>query len=267
MSSVPKPVDLDGYLAVTGTCQPYLDLLFSKKQELIIFDIGACEGEDSIRYARQFPRARVYTFEPLPENQAIIRHNFTRYLAERAELVPIALSDRTGHAVLNISAGRPSDLFAGDNWNYGNKSSSLLPPVGAAPMHGWIDFPKKIEVACDTLDSFCTNRGIPRIDFIHMDVQGAEALVLNGATLTLPRIGALWLEVANEELYSGQTLRPQIEALLKKHGFMLIFEDRRGIEGDQFYVNRRHARSWLLLLRHTFKTLFRKLVRRLLKKT
>ena len=234
-----QPVPIDTYLASPGAAEPHLRRLFSPCSPRVIFDIGACEGEDSIRYSRLFPRSQVYAFEPLPTNQAIIRHNFAHHHADRAELVPLALSDHIGPATFHVSSGRPAHLFGPEEWNYGNKSSSLLAPASSAPMHGWIEFPEKIEVACDTLDAFCRRRGIARVDFIHMDVQGAEALVLAGAAHMLPHVGALWLEVSDQELYAGQKLRPHLEGILRAQGFRLVAEDRRAIEGDQFYVNSR----------------------------
>lgn len=250
---MPRPlqqVDYSAILAVPSVPELELMRLYPRDAPLVIFDVGACEGEDSVRYARRFPRARLFTFEPLPDNQALIRETFTRHAVSRAELVPLALSDRTGEAAFHVSSGRPDEEFAGREWNYGNKSSSLLPPAGNGPMYGWIEFKETIRVLTETVDHFCATRGLERIDFMHLDVQGSESLVLAGATHMLPRIGALWLEVSDRELYAGQLLRPAVEARLRSRGFALVHEDRHGIEGDQFYVNLRRPASWLCLLRH-----------------
>jgi len=255
------PANLDAYLARPGPVQPFLRRLLAGVRVPVILDIGACEGEDSIRYSRLYPQARIFTFEPLPANQALIRANFATYGTTQAELVPLALSDRAGAAVFHVSSGRPPDLFSGENWNYGNKSSSLLAPATAAPMHGWITFAESITVTCETLDHFCAARGLTGIDFIHLDVQGAEGLVLAGAAATLPRVRTLWLEVANEELYAGQKLRPEIEALLRRAGFVLAHEDARGTEGDQLYLNRRFERNRYCLWRWRLARLIRRLRR------
>jgi FkbM family methyltransferase len=244
------PPSLDGYLATPSLAEVELGRLFGRTSRLTIFDVGACEGEDSIRYARRFPRARVFAFEPLPENQALMRENLRRYHAERVELVPSALADRAGTAVFHVSSGRPREEFAGRDWNYGNKSSSLLAPAEPeVPMFGWLEFKRSITVPTQTLDGFCASRQVARIDFIHLDVQGAEALVLAGARAMLPRVTALCLEVSDRELYAGQRLRSEMEAFLRGAGFALIGEERREIEGDQFYVNARRLRSRLRLVR------------------
>lgn len=44
-----------------------------------------------------------------------------------------------------------------------------------------------VSVAVETLDDLCKHHGISRMDFLKCDVQGAEALVLEGAQTTLER--------------------------------------------------------------------------------
>ena len=215
--------------------------LFPQKSPLIIFDIGACEGEDSIRYLRLFPHAKIFSFEPLPGNQELIRYHFGRHHADRCELVPVALSDREGEAVLHVSSGAPPDKQLGEDWNYGNKSSSLLSPkLTGQEWNSWLSFKQRETVPTETLDHFCARRGLSQVDFIHMDVQGAEGLVLAGARDMLPKVRAIWLEVATREAYQGQKLKSEIEQWMRSAGFRLIYQRMAGIEGDQFYVNLRY---------------------------
>lgn len=241
------PADLSVYLATASEAELEFRQLFRAAEPLVICDIGACEGEDSVRYARAYPRARVFAFEPLPANQVLVRANFVRYAVPNAELVPLALSDRAGEAVFHVSSGRPPELFAGENWNYGNKSSSLLGPAQAVPMHGWIEFKETITVPTGSLDDFCAQRGLDHIDFIQMDVQGAEQLVLAGATAMLPHITAIWLEVSAREHYRGQALAADITQHMRRYGFRLAHSAYLGdatSEGDHLYVNLRHPRTW-----------------------
>jgi len=250
MDTEAQPVDLSAYLSTTSEPEAELLRIFGPDEQLVILDIGSCEGEDSIRYARRFPLARIFAFEPLPSNQAIARHNFERYGVRNAELIPVALSDRDGEAEFHVSSGRPKDLFSGEHWNYGNKSGSLLSPAGNEPMHGWIEFKEKVTVACSTVGAFCAARGIDRVDFVHMDVQGAEHLVLSGFGPILARTKAIWLEVSETRLYRDQKIRREIERLMNAKGFVLAFESRRQGEGDQFYANVRYARMVRCLLRN-----------------
>lgn len=242
-----RPGDIGEYLAQPSEPEVQLRRLFRPSERLLILDIGACEAEDSIRYARRYPRSTVIAFEPLPANLALARINLERYGASNVELVPVALSDRPGSAEFHVSSGRPPELFAGADWNYGNKSSSLLQPASDRPMFGWVEFNETITVPTETLDGFCARRGIGRIDFIQMDVQGAEHLVLAGAERTLPRVTAIWLEVSNREHYRGQPLAKDIARWMHARGFRLAHQVYRGDasgEGDHLYLNRRRLRSW-----------------------
>jgi len=256
------PADISGYLAEITPIEREVARLLAGCQRPTILDIGACEGEDSIRYARRFPAGKVFAFEPLPANQALVRANFARYAVTNAELVPIALSDRAGEASFNVSSGRPPELFAGEHWNYGNKSSSLLQPTDSGPMHGWIEFKETITVRTATLDEFCSERKIDRIDFIQMDVQGAERLVLTGAAHMLARTTAVWLEVSSRELYRGQALDHDIRRFMAARGFSLAYAVELGAatgEGDHLYLNRRHACVWPRLVALRASTLVRRL--------
>lgn len=267
MSTFLQPADLTAYLAEASAAQIEFRRLFRADEPLVICDIGACEGEDSVRYARAYPRARVFAFEPLPANQALVRANFARHAVPNAELVPLALSDRAGEAVFHVSSGRPPDLFAGEKWNYGNKSGSLLAPAQAGPMHGWIEFKEAITVPTGTLDDFCAQHGLDHIDFIQMDVQGAEQLVLAGATAILPHITAIWLEVSAREHYRGQALAAGIARLMRRHGFKLAHSvylgDATG-EGDHLYLNLRHPRTWAYTATRRLRTAAGRLKRALL---
>lgn len=251
MSAPLHVADLATYLAQPSQAERELARIFPRDVPRVIMDIGACEGEDSVRYALAYPRARVFAFEPLPANQELVRAHFGRHGTANARLVPLALSDRAGEAVFHVSSGRPPGTTDAGDWNHGNKSSSLLAPATAGPMHGWIEFKESITVPTATLDEFCAAERIGRIDFIQMDVQGAELLVLRGATRMLPHVTAIWLEVSSRENYRGQGLADDIRRFLETRGFRLAYQTYLGDgsgEGDHLYLNTRHPRVWPYLL-------------------
>ena len=99
-----------------------------------IFEIGACEGEDTIKYARAFPGARMFLFEPLPANADRIAHVLAQDSSIKASLFRVALSDQAGTAIFHVSSAAKnvtSDPSA-EKWA-GNKSSSLLEPRDDKP--------------------------------------------------------------------------------------------------------------------------------------
>lgn len=211
-----------------------------------VFEIGACEGEDTVRYAELFPNARFFLFEPLPSNQASIRSKLTAHCEIRASLHGAALSDFDGEAVFHVSSGSSPV----DN-QVGNKSSSLLKPEKLPEQFQWIQFQQQIKVPTMRLENFCRAHGIRNIDYIHMDVQGAELKVLEGAGSGISDIGLVWMEVSFQPAYQGQPVEAQSTAWMKSKGFIKVAQISYGAEGDALYLNMRRfgASTRLLLLR------------------
>lgn len=193
-----------------------------------VFEIGACQGEDTLLYAQAFPRARIYAFEPLPENFAVLRQSLAAY--DRAQAWQLALGDARGEAAFHVSSGVPA-TGGGAHDPMVSRSSSLLAPSTERPESlDWLTFDQAIRVSTDTLDSFCAEHGVDRIDFIHMDVQGAELKVLEGSRRMLPHIRAIWMEVAFEKTYEGQPLEPETTRWMAERGFRKIHQVSYGPE-------------------------------------
>jgi FkbM family methyltransferase len=209
---------------------------YGPHDNLTIFEIGSCEGEDSIRLRRKYPGAAIYTFEPLPSNTEKIRANFEKYGAKKMKLFELALSDKNGESTFYVSSGHPDDRPREVDWDYGNKSSSLLRPKKTKKIHKWLKFKDKIKVKTQRLDSFCSEHSIKKIDFAFIDVQGAELLVLEGAGDLIKNIGMVWLEVEAIELYKKQPLKNDVELFMKENGFKCIKDTVDDISGDQLYV-------------------------------
>lgn len=209
---------------------------FKKEDKLKIFDIGSCDGLDSVKYARMFPASTIYAFEPLSKNVELIYSNLTTYSVSNIQVVPVALSDKKGQEKFYVSSGNPEELKSSD-WDYGNKSSSLLPPDKTTEVLDWLKFDQVETVETNTLFEFCQENKISSIDYIHMDVQGAELLVLNGAKEYISKIKMIWLEVENISLYKDQPLKKDVESFMIKHGFTKIKDTVHHIAGDQLWVN------------------------------
>lgn len=229
------------------TIQKELSFLFKTSDPIVIFDIGACEGESSIQYSRLFPNSKIYAFEPLPSNFQLIHNNFIKYGISNASYYNKALSDKSGVATFHVSGGNPKNTFAND-WDFGNKSSSLLSPDKHLEIFDFIHFDKEIQVETITLKMFCQQNKIPCIDFIHMDVQGAELMVLNGATDFISSIKAIWLEVSKINFYKDQPLVNDVKEFMYKNNFLLIKDSLYNEQGDQLYVSKKFFPLFKLLL-------------------
>lgn len=228
---------LANYINIPIAFEKELFRYFDKDNEIIIFDIGACEGEDSIKYANIFPFSKIYAFEALPSNVDKINANINRYGNNNISVISEALSNKVGSASFFVSSGKPEGYEDNNDWDFGNKSSSLLQPDKVKEHFQWLSFNTEIQVKTNTITNYCNVNGINSIDIIHMDVQGAELLVLEGAKGFLNNIKMIWLEVEAVSLYKNQPLKQDIEHFMKEHKFRKIFEKIDEISGDQLYVS------------------------------
>lgn len=214
-----------------------LDFL-SEIDDLVIFEIGACEGEDTIRYSHLFPNAKIYSFEPIPNNYKKIIKNITDYNIKNASVYQVALSNSTGVSDIYVSSGHPDYIQKNSDWDYGNKSSSLLPGKELSTYYNWINLEEKIQIQTYTICDFCKLHSIDKIDFIHMDVQGAELMVLEGAFDYLKDLKMIWLEVGVVELYENQPLKNSVIDFLNKNGFEIIKDTCVSVSGDLLCINK-----------------------------
>lgn len=233
-----KKYSVEQYLKEESPIRKELLAFFNTDDVIFIFDIGCCEGLDAIKYSRLFPNSKIYCFEPIPSNNDLIKINIDKNNIANVFLFQTALSDVIGEAEFHVSDGEPEGKNV-DNWRFGNKSSSLLPPKKAKEFFPWLKFENKTIVPTDTIFNFCKTNNIPRIDFIHMDVQGAELMVLNGASDFISNIGLIWMEVEAIELYEKQPLKNEVETFMKKNNFVKWKDTVNKIAGDQLYVNKR----------------------------
>jgi FkbM family methyltransferase len=154
---------------ILGNHEPEVQELLASvlRPGMTYFDAGANVGFFAVIAARLVgPSGRVICFEPLPENARQIEYNarlngFTN-VAVRCEA--LGGSNRTD--VFNTSA-EPT-------WG-------MLSTVGKPPEQASGHIPVEVR----TLDSLCGPGGLPRPDLIQIDIEGAEAEALQGASSTL----------------------------------------------------------------------------------
>jgi hypothetical protein len=93
------------------------------------------------------------------------------------------------------------------------------------------------EVRVSTLDREAHH--LEKVDLLWMDVQGAEGRVLQGATETLARTEAIFMEVAlRDSPYRGAMLFSEINDMLRTRGFACLGlgTDGWNYSGNAFWV-------------------------------
>lgn len=106
--------------------------------------------------------------------------------------------------------------------------SSLLPP-NLSVYGQFKDCSSDLEVIAQkdvdtvSLDAFLPKSGIPNVDFLHLDTQGTELEILQGARNSLSNcVVAVKCEVEFAPLYEEQALFGDVDAFLRQHGFVLF---------------------------------------------
>jgi FkbM family methyltransferase len=106
--------------------------------------------------------------------------------------------------------------------------SSLYPPnepylARIAGLTEAVSLDFSFEIDTITLDQFCQEEDINEIDYLQIDVQGADLDVLRGATNILNRsVLGIQIEVEFSHLYIGQPLFADVDSFLRKSDFTLF---------------------------------------------
>jgi FkbM family methyltransferase len=152
------------FVSLGGVYEPMITLIIQNhvKRGDIVLDIGAHIGYHTLAFAKLVgDKGIVYAFEPDPDNFGLLKKNiemndYNNIISEQA-----AISNKTGKILLYLSK-----YNEGDHQIYDSKEDR-----------------DHIEVRCLKLDDYFKNRKI-NINFIKMDIQGAEGLATEGmATL------------------------------------------------------------------------------------
>ena len=178
-----------------------------------ILEIGCNDGGHSLWFLEIFEKPDVYCFEPDP--RAIAR--FKKKVGQRSNirLFEIALSDHDGNITFHQSGGKHGEVSTEampEGWDL---SGSIKQPKNHLTAHPWVTFDQSITVKTATLDNWCNEHEAGVIDFLWMDVQGAEMDVFKGATNTLTNTRFIYTEYSNKELYEGQYTLKQLLKHLK----------------------------------------------------
>lgn len=98
------------------------------------------------------------------------------------------------------------------------------------------------EMKSRTLNTIFVENNIPvdLYDFMNVDIQGAELLMLKGASEILPHLKCIYLEVNNKEVYKGSPMIEEVDEFLKNWGFDRVetewFEETGW--GDAIYIKK-----------------------------
>ncbi|HKK12072.1 MAG TPA: FkbM family methyltransferase [Flavobacteriaceae bacterium] len=171
--------------------------LVSKPNPTII-EIGCHDGTNTRWFLDIFDSPRIFCFEPDP--RAALR--FKQNIGNRTEisLFEYAISNKNGETTFYMSSGRESEIMPVE-WDC---SGSIRKPKNHLKVHPWCKFENNIVIETKTLDTWCNEQSIDRIDFMWVDVQGAEIDVIRGGRNTLKKTRYLYTEYTIKNSMKGR---------------------------------------------------------------
>lgn len=185
----------------------HFDSSLEDKDLITIIDLGAHIGVFSTFMAHKYENARIFSFEPFPDNYKLLQENIKRNgLNNQISTFNLAVSDSNQDLELHI-----------DLQNSGG--NSIYRKVG-----------KAIKVKCITLDEVFKNNKIDYCHVLKIDIEGAEYSVLyNTSSETLKKIGHIMME--HHEVFKKDYNPSSLKSFLEKNGFSVK------IEGSYLYAD------------------------------
>ena len=194
------------------------------RPDSVCVDVGANFGYFTCLFARFAPQGKVIGIEPDPTVFAILRDNvLINGFNGHASVINAAVSDNNGRLTLyrrTIRSGNTSIIKASDEF-----TSSL----GELPVEAF-------EAPTFTVDQICADLG-GRLDFLKIDVEGAEPLVFRGAQEAIRNNRQLNIifEWSPAQMQGAKFDLKEFIAKLKEYGFSPYSLNEDGFEKRMTY--------------------------------
>lgn len=190
-----------------------------------VLHVGANVGEEAPVYDEMGIK-KVIWIEGNPDLKDLLEKNISKYSGQKAYIQ--CISDENIDTVLHIS-------------NNGSQSSSILDLGTHKIVHPDVHYVKDIPVSVCRIDDLFAPNGwgdLKDIDFVNIDVQGAELKVLRGMGNLIDQFKWAYLEVNKAELYKGCVLVDDLDLFMLGKGFrrMETFWCGNTNWGDALYI-------------------------------
>ena len=150
------PLEIEVFITfyIFGLKQYNIKNIFEVKNDAVVFDIGAFKGDTAYFFSKKCSnKARIYAFEPDENNYKILLKIKDKYKLNNVIASNILFSNlETEINFLSMDLNRPA-----------------------------------IKMKSTTIDKFVEENNIEKIDYIKMDVEGAEKNILEGAIKTIKK--------------------------------------------------------------------------------
>jgi len=170
----------------------------------IFFDVGCNAGSFVKALNDNGYVNNIHCFEPHPKLSDVVKENYPQVIMNK-----ICLTDNIGTIDINIPL-----------WSVGLSSVINRPIFDTLKSRG--QEITKLNVKTNTIDNYCIENNIEHIDFIKIDVEGAEKMVLDGANDMLKNnLIKMGLFEVGSTLEDANTNENEICSMLENYGYKI----------------------------------------------
>lgn len=184
-----------------------IDQIYGKQNFRVVFDVGANVGQTAGVYRKEFPRAEIYSFEPVAATFRELEKNMGAN--ESVHLFQMGFGSHASTVEISVLAEN-------------SHISSILHRVG----------PDSEFVEIQALDDFVAQHGIDKIDLLKIDTEGYELEVLKGVQhlLRKQRIGMMYIEAELNKTSRHFLSVEELSGALKEYGYQIfgVYEQKPG---------------------------------------
>ena len=182
-----------------------------KTKKPVIFDVGCFIGNFSrnLKKKLNLKNKNFYLFDANP-NLKIKDFKYNNLVfSDKIQKRNFYLNEFFPSSGSSLKGDTKNDL----NWNYTRKLITLSPNKGF----------KILKVKTNTIDNFCKNNKVTKIDILKIDVEGSELEVLKGSKKILDKTKIIQVEILQNKKNFNK-IKKKITILLKKYNFHKISE-------------------------------------------
>ena len=212
--------------------EPFVDMAsFLPNDSPLVFDVGANVGQSIRNFRGSFRNAEIHSFEPSPSTFNELKSNVAQY--SNVHLWNCALGSSAGQMRL-LENTMPE-------WTSFHRPSEFA----------WGSVAKETPVPVTTIDDFCKEHDIRRIDVLKSDTQGYELEVFRGAEQMFSRnaVRLIYCELIFSDMYENMPSFGQVYDYLISRGFFLVsfyaiaYERRMAGWTDGLFVHKAYLPS------------------------
>lgn len=169
------------------------------KEGDIFLDLGASIGTTSMCFSEIVgKRGTGYAFEPVVSD--VLERNLSENQIANVKVISKAVSAHSGPTEIEISDYIFDSSITKRDYTSGHYTNNKV-------------------IQSITLDEFVQQYALPKVDFIKVDIEGAEELAIRGAEKLIKKYSPKWSIASYHIDFDNEPQHPKLVSILKDYGY------------------------------------------------